>query len=313
MLMTVKGAIDGESLGLTLVHEHLLVDFSSAEDQIEITNSIRSDIINTMLPYLLEIKNLGVKTFFECTPKYVGRDVKTLKILSELSSLNIVTNTGFYGAGNGKHVPKKYYGETAEKIAEMFIKEWKEGIEDTDIKPGFIKTAVNPGPLSDLDKKLIIATAITHLETGLTIACHTGEAVCAIEVTDIIKKVGIDLSSLIIVHADNIEDFDVHLMLLKRGIWLEYDSIGARPIDYHVRLIERVIKEGFEDRILLSHDAGWYAVGEKNGGRQKIRGYTDIFYKLIPELIKRNISQEIINEFLIENPKRAFEIRIRKK
>lgn len=36
----------------------------------------------------------------------------------------------------------------------MFIKEWKEGIEDTDIKPGFIKTAVNPGPLSDLDKNL---------------------------------------------------------------------------------------------------------------------------------------------------------------
>lgn len=311
MIMTVKGAIDKKGMGKTLVHEHILVDFSSAEEQIKIDDNLRNEIIEVMLPYLVEIKELGYSTFFECTPKYVGRDVKVLKILSEKTGLNIITNTGFYGAGEDKHVPKKYWNLSSENFAKMWIEEWEKGIEDG-IKPGFIKTAVNPGPLNEIDKKLIRASAFTHLETGLTVACHTGEERCALEVARIFEEEGVDLSALIIVHADAIENFEVHLELLEKGAFLEYDSIGARPIEYHLNLIEKVIKEGFIDRILISHDAGWFTVG-KSKEDQNIRPYTDISYRFIPKLKEKGISEDIVEKLLVKNPSEAFDIRVRKR
>jgi len=39
-------------------------------------------------------------------------------------------------------------------------------------------------------------------------------------------------------------------------------------------LLEKIVKEGFKDRILLSYDASWYTVGEVDKGRQKISVYT---------------------------------------
>ncbi len=311
MIMTVKGAIDKKDMGKTLVHEHILVDFSSAEEQVKIDDDLRNEIVEVILPYLVEIKEMGYSTFFECTPKYVGRDVKVLKILSEKTGLNIITNTGFYGAGEDKHVPKKYWNLSSEDFARMWIEEWEKGIEDG-VKPGFIKTAVNPGPLNEIDKKLIRASAFAHLETGLTVACHTGEERCALEVARIFEEERIDLSALIIVHADAIENFEVHLELLEKGAFLEYDSIGARPIEYHLNLMEKVIKEGFIDRILISHDAGWFTVG-KSKEDQNIRPYTDISCKLIPKLREKGIDIYVVNKLLVENPGEAFDIRVRRK
>ncbi len=313
MIMTILGEIKPEDLGKTLVHEHIAVDFSSAEEQVYITDELRKDIVNTMKPYLEQVKNLGFKTLIECTPKFVGRDVKSLKILSETTGVNIVTNIGFYAFGNYNYIPIEMRDFSPEDFAKIWIDEWKNGIENTEIKPGFIKISVNHGKLSDLDKKIIIASAITHLETGLTIACHTGEKECAKEVANIIEKEGVDPSALIIVHADAIEDLDTHLELLNKGFILEYDSIGGRSIEYHVELINKMVKMGFIDQILISHDAGWYTINEKGGAKERIRPYTDISLKLLPQLYKKGCSADIEKKLLIENPRRIFSIKIRKR
>lgn len=313
MLFTVRGPINSDEMGKTLAHEHILIDFSPADEQIKIDDGIREEIVRIMFPYLKEVKDLGFSTIFDCSAKYLGRDVKTLKILSEKTGLNIVTNTGFYAFGDYKHIPISMRESSPEEFASIWINEWKNGIEDTGIKPGFIKTSVNHGPLKDLDQRIIIGCALTHLETGLTISCHTGEKECALGVAKTVLKEGLDPSALIIVHADAIEDFETHLNLLEEGFWLEYDSIGGRPIEYHVDLIDKILKHGFINKILLSHDSGWYTVGEKDGGGDKIRGYTDIALKLIPSLEERGFSKEIIDKLLIENPKEAFDIRVRKR
>ena len=63
-------------------------------------------------------------------------------------------------------------------------------------------------------------------------------------------------------------------------------------------------------KTLISHDAGWYNPGEKQGG--SFRGYTYIFRELIPLLKKRGFSGASINQLLIENPENAFAMRVRK-
>jgi len=90
-----------KKMGATLIHEHLLVDFIGA-DSVGYQRWDRDSVIATVLPFLLEAKSRGVETFIDCTPAYLGRDPWLLKKLSELSGVNIMTNTGLYGAVDNK-------------------------------------------------------------------------------------------------------------------------------------------------------------------------------------------------------------------
>jgi len=187
MIMTVKGPIKATEMGVSLTHEHVLVDFIGA-DSVNESRWDKSKVSEKAMPYLMAIKKLGCQTFVECTPEYIGRDPILLKSLSESTGLNIITNTGYYGAANDKYVPKHAYEESAEELASRWVDEWNNGIGSTGIKPGFIKIGVDSKTLSDIDRKLVIAAAKTHLKTGLVIASHTGPAIPAFEELEILKK-----------------------------------------------------------------------------------------------------------------------------
>ena len=96
-IITVTGEIPAGAIGKTLHHEHLLVDFIGA-DSTGYHRWNKDTVIEKVLPYLLEIKKLGYKTLVECTPAYLGRDPVLLKMLSEKSGIQIITNTGYYSA-----------------------------------------------------------------------------------------------------------------------------------------------------------------------------------------------------------------------
>lgn len=239
--------------------------------------------------------------------KYFGRDIMVLKSLAEELDIHIIASTGCFAAGNDKHIPKIYYEKTEKEIAEMWIREWKEGIEDSNVKPGIIKIAVDSGPLSSIDKKIVSSACITSLETGLTIACHTGEKECALEVFTVIKKYKLNPSKLILVHADNIEDREVIFSLAEKGCFIEFDWIGLKDINNHVELILESISRGYISQILLSQDAGQYYVGFKDGNRKKFRPYSYIDKYLIPEL-KKKIDDKDIYIMQVMNPRRALAI-----
>ncbi|AEJ60967.1 aryldialkylphosphatase [Spirochaeta thermophila DSM 6578] len=312
MLYTVLGAIDESEMGKALVHEHIMVDFSPADEQHVLDDSMREEVVRIMSPYLQEMKDFGFRTLFECTPRFLGRDIETLISISRATGVHIVSNTGFYAFGGYKHIPLSLRDASPETFASLWIDEFSHGIEGTGVKPGFIKTSVNHGPLGDLDRRLIIAAALTHLETGLTIACHTGEKECALGVAGVIEEQGVDPSALIIVHADQVEDMSFHLSLLERGFWLEYDNVGLKPLEYHVELISTVMKHGVGSRVLLSHDAGWYTVGEPEGGKDSNRPYTAVARSLIPALKARGYGDEVEEQLLVTNPREAFRIRVRR-
>ncbi len=310
-VMTVRGPIPPAALGKTLPHEHVLCDFIGAKK----TSRDRYEtetVVRTLLPYLRAIQERGYTGFIDCTPAYIGRDPRLLKRLAELTGLNILTSTGYYGAAGDKFLPDHAFTESADQLAERWIREWKYGIEETGIRPGFIKIGVDPGPLSEVDRKIVQAAARAHLQTGLTVACHTGEGKAAEEVLAVARQEGMHPSALVIVHADGIADQETHFRLAAAGVWVEYDAVGGRPVEEHVRLIEAMARRGFLDRLLLSHDAGWYAAGEPDGGKDKIRPYTAIHDQLVPALKKSSIDGRQIDQLLSGNPQAAFTIRIRR-
>jgi phosphotriesterase-related protein len=310
LIMTVSGPIPVCKMGISLTHEHILVDFIGA-DSISENRWDKSKVEETALPFLKKIKELKCQTFIECTPAFLGRDPLLLKSISDSSGLNILTNTGYYGAGDDKYVPGFAFVETADQIAQRWIEEWDKGIDGTGIRPGFIKIGVAGGSLSDLHKKLVTAAALTHLKTGLTIASHTGSSIAAFEELEILRAEGVSPEAFIWVHAQTEKDITTHVKAAKMGAWISLDGINDNDLDDYVRMLKNMKKNNLLGKVLLSHDAGWYHPGEENGGDYKC--YTTLFTKLIPMLRKDDFSRRDINQLLVSNPAEAFTIRVRKR
>jgi phosphotriesterase-related protein len=309
IIMTVTGPVSAEKMGVTLVHEHILVDFIGA-DSITDMRWDKNEVSETVVPYLRKIKEVGCQTFIECTPAYLGRDPLLLKSLSVSSGLNILTNTGYYGAGNNKYIPRFAYDESADQLSSRWVKEWEEGIDGTGIKPGFIKIGVGSEILSELHRKIVIAAARTHLKTGLTIASHTGPSVPAFEEIEILRKEGVSPEAFIWVHAQSEKDLSTHVRAAKLGAWISLDGISDDKAADYVAMLNNMKVNHLLNKVLLSHDAGWYHPGEPNGGN--FRGYTALFEKLIPILKTEGFTEKEIRQLLVINPAEAFTVRVRR-
>ena len=317
-IMTVNGQIPATELGRTLQHEHILVDFIGA-DSTGYFRWNREEVIKKVLPFVLDAKSRGVKSIVECTPAYLGRDPLLLKELSEKSGITFITNCGYYGARNNLFIPGSFYSSNASQIADIWINEFENGIEDTGIKPGFIKIGVNPDDtLSTEHVKIITAAALTHLKTGLTIASHTGPDGPAFGQISILKEMGIDPSAFIWVHAQS-GTADGNIRAAREGIWISLDNVHATPesdsaargtIDWYCDRIAELKQNGLLHKVLISHDAGWYDPAKPDGGT--FRGYNDIFDLLIPALKSNGITDQEIDQIIVKNPQEAYKIKIRK-
>lgn len=304
-VMTVRGRVDAAELGVTLVHEHVLVDFVGA-DRITPDRYDRDAAFRKALPHLREAYARGVRTLVECTPAYLGRDPQLLLRLSQATGLHIVTNTGYYGAAEDKFVPAHAFEETPRQLADRWIAECIDGIDGTDIKPGFMKIGVDAGSLSTIDRKLVEAAILTSGATGLAIASHTGDGVAAHEQMDLIEDREAPLSSFIWVHAQNEKDIDVIRHGARRGAWISLDGVSESSAERHRELVLALADADLLDRVLMSHDAGWYRVGEPDGG--EYRPHEAIFTDVLPTLRER-LGEAALTQLLVENPARALSIR----
>lgn len=299
---TATGPISADRLGLTLMHEHVLVDFIGA-DQVSPSRYDANQVFAAVLPHLQQVRKLGCETLVECTPAYLGRDAALLKRLSEASGVRLLTNTGYYGAAKDRHLPRHAFTETAEQLAARWIREFETGIDGTSIKPAFMKIGVDEAPLSEVDAKLVRAAAITHRETGLPIASHTSTGRAAMEELDILDNAKVPSSAFIWVHAHNERDAAFHVQAAKRGAWVEFDGIAPASVQRHVELVRGMKEQGLLAHALVSHDAGWYRVGEAGGGQ--FRPYDTLFTTFVPELKAAGFSDEDTRRLMVMNPGRA--------
>lgn len=309
IVMTIKGPIHPRDMQFTLTHEHVLADFIGAEKYSRDRYNV-DEVFNTALPFLVDVKKKGCTTFVDCSPAYLGRDVPLLKRLAEATGLNIITNTGYYGAVGEKFLPKHAYTETAPQLAARWIGEWRNGIEGTGIKPGFLKTSVDKAPLSPTQRKIIEAAALTHLATGLTMAIHTEDGKAAIEELSILKTQGVSPSARIWTHAQKETDTAYHVEAARNNSWVSFDGVSLETIETNIGFLQNMKASNLLDHVLVSQDSGWYHVGEPKGGNYK--NYNCIFEQFIPALKQNGFTQQEINTLFVTNPVKAFTIKVRK-
>jgi len=282
--------------GSILVHEHVMVDFIGAE-QIGPGRYNSDEVFRAALPKLEEVKRLGCARIQECTPNFLGRDARLLARLADAAGIEIWTNTGLYGAANHKFVPDFARTESAEQLARRWIAEARRGVDG--VRPRFIKTGVNKGPLDELDRKLVRAAAITSRETGLTIASHTGDGLAAVEELEIVVSEKLAPARFVWVHAQSEKDHAIHEKVARAGAWVEFDGIRAQSADWHLECVRFMAGKSLLSRTLISQDSGWYRVGEPGGGNY--RGYSYLYTDFLPRL-----EAAWVKPLMVENPRAAF-------
>ncbi|MBC7922789.1 MAG: phosphotriesterase [Ferruginibacter sp.] len=310
-IMTVRGEIAARRMGFALPHEHLMSTFGAASSELPRYDEVR--LTAQVLPYLKRVKSLGCRIIFDCTAAYFGRDPRLLKAFSERSGLHLVTNTGYYGAADDRYVPVFVASESPSEIAARWLDEWRNGIGGTDIRPGFVKLAVDGGDLSDTDAKLIRAGALAHRASGLTLAVHTGNnPQAAYQQLAILDEEDVDPTAWIWVHAHAVEKSEDLLPAAQRGAWLSFDGLqlpdqGNDPVKKHLTLLTEMKRRGFFHQVLLSHD------GNSFTSEGRLRPYDALFTALLPDLRSNGFTDREIRTLTVDNPARAFSIRVREK
>jgi phosphotriesterase-related protein len=304
-MMTVLGPIAPAAFGSALCHEHVLVDFVGA-DRVSPGRYDANEAYAIALPHLRRAYDLGCRGFVECTPAYLGRDVRLLERLARGTGLHILTNTGYYGAANDEYVPRHARDESADRLAGRWIAEWERGIDGTDIRPGFIKTGVDAGPLSDLDRKLVQAAARTHAKTGLTIASHTGDTRAALDQLQLLAAERVPPAAFVWVHAQSDWQPDARVKAARLGAWIEIDNVAPGTVGECTRRVTTLKDRGILDRLLVSHDAGWYRPGEPRGG--EFRGFETLYGAFVPALAAAGWTEAEVRQLLVANPACAFAV-----
>lgn len=305
-IITVNGPIPAQEMGFTLPHEHIMSIFGGPIAHHAEYN--KEQLFQVVIPYLKKLKKLGLNTLCECTAAYFGRRADLLQAISQETGINILTNTGYYGAANDRYLPAFVQTESVSQIAKRWITESESGIDGTKIHPGFIKIGVDGGKLSPVDTKLIQAAAQTHLHTGLTIAAHTsGNDEGAFEQLTHLQESGVHPSAWIWVHANNCKDTASLLKAAKAGAWIELDGIRENTLDHHVTVLNLMKENGYLNQVLLSHDGNSFRYGDR-----PFKPYESIFTHFIPQLKKSGYTQQEITQLTITNPSKAFVPQIRK-
>lgn len=305
IIQTTKGALPLPKTGLILPHEHLFTDLRGP-DAPGYAEADPAEVERVMKPYLDAASSKGVCILVECSSVGVGRNVEILERLGRSSGIPLVVPTGVYG--RGKFAPPEFERMSEAALRDWMISEITQGIGATGIKAGFIKLACDATALTEFQKRQLRAAAAASLRTGVAIAIHTPSGERAMEQADLLEAEGLSLDRFIWVHAQNEPNLNLAKEIAARGAYIELDSIGSgRPSDEeYIQKITYLVAAGYRERILLSHDAGWYQPGSADGGKQ--RGYSHLADVFIPALKAQGADEALIRELTLVNPFRAFSI-----
>lgn len=296
-IRTVLGDISTEKVGITLSHEHIVLDLERIRKNKDSTYGY-SDLI---IKEVMKAKKMGVQTIVDQTANDMGRNVIELKKISEECKVNIVASTGFYlDEYHYEHIQNG----SKEYIADIFIKEITQGIDTTNIKAGIIGELATGSKIRNSEIKVLEAACIAHKEIGCAVNTHCNLGKLADKQIEIFEKNKVDVTKIILGHIDLSNDVEYMSKILSKGYNVAFDTIGK--INYlsdekRLENLFELIMMGYDKQILLSQDVSRVSYfTDKN-----YYGYTTIMKYFIPKLKERGISDKIIENLLINNPVRV--------
>jgi phosphotriesterase-related protein len=301
MVMTVRGPIDPAQLGVTLSHDHVLVDGWGIRQLYEAIVDDEEIAAHEVEQYAAA----GGGAICDPTNIGLGRDPTALRRISERTGVHIVMGAGWY---RERVYPDYIGGELPNQLADRLVAEFVDGVDDTGVRPGFIgEIGTERGAITPAQERVFRAAARAHRRTGAPIMTHTthfGEL--ALEQLDLLAEEGVSASSVIISHLGDRPGTRWWIPIAERGAWLDIDNLafttGYAPQSVRADNVAALCADGFADQIMLSNDICELGQLAFYGGG----GYANVLVNFLPMLRERGVSEEHIRMMTIDNPARAF-------
>jgi phosphotriesterase-related protein len=311
---TVRGPVDISALGRTLMHEHVFVLQPEAlqnfghvwgsrywDEDVRVADAIEK---------LRAVRAAGIETIVDATAYGLGRFVPRLQRINAEVDLNLIVATGVYAF---LELPNFLGYRGVDAIVELFVRELREGIDDTGVKAAFIKCAVERhGIVGDIPR-VLAAVSAAAVETGAPVMVHTNaDAKTGVPVLEALTSAGVEPSRIVIAHAGDSNDLGYLRAIADTGAWLGCDRFNIEHFNPDERRIETLVKllaEGYGDRVHLSHDAACFIdfmVGDPAFAEER-PDYLHISTKVLPALRSAGVTDSQIDEMMIVNPRRFFD------
>jgi phosphotriesterase-related protein len=338
-VMTVLGQIPVEGLGVTLMHEHLLLDASSwwkrpccaadiglAERPIDVSmigelrmnpfgNRDNCELLDAdvAIEELLKFVEEGGCTVVDPTNLGIGRDPRGLQKISRRTGLHVVMGAGFYLQPSH---PAYVKGMSVDNIATAIAHDCGAMPDDMPIvAAGLIGEIGISKDFTPEEQKVLRGAARASRLSGVPLSIHLpGWERHGHRVLDVIADEGGDLRHTVLCHMNpSLDDLAYQRSIADRGAFIEYDMIGMdffyadqqaqSPSDEeNARAIARLIADGYGRSVLLSQDVFLKMMLTRHGGF----GYGYILRHFVPRLERHGVDRARILSLLVDNPRRVF-------
>ena len=224
LVRTVLGPIPVEAIGVTLMHEHILLDASSwwkrpccgseiaiAERTLDISmiGDLRMNpFLNRDNCGLLDVRaaieelnhfvEYGGKTIVDPTNLGIGRDPSALQRISRRTGLNIVMGAGFYLEPSH---PPYVKDMTVETIAEAIARDCGLSEDEPEVCAGIIGEIGISKDFTPAEEKVLRGAARASKLSGAPLSVHLpGWERHAHRVLDVVESEGADLRHVVLCH-----------------------------------------------------------------------------------------------------------------
>ncbi len=310
-VQTARGPIDSGELGRVLMHEHVFVLSTEIQQNYPEEWGNEDKRVEDAITRLNELKAAGIDTVLDPTALGLGRYIPRIKRIADKIDLNVIVATGLY---TFDVLPHYFNLRTEDQMTAMFVKDIDEGIANTDIRAGVIKCATDEPGITPGVEQVLRCCARAHRQTGAPITTHTHAGTCrGLEQQKIFKEEGVDLSRVVIGHCGDTEDIDYLEEVMENGSFIGMDRFGIDvllPTEKRVNTVAELCRRGRADQMVLSHDAACYMdwiPGEMPPPTLDNWNYLHITRDVLPQLRDKGVTEEQIEQMLVDNPRRYFE------
>jgi predicted metal-dependent phosphotriesterase family hydrolase len=305
-IVTVNGPIDPRELGVTLSHDHVLVDAWGMTPGYEDYGTIL-DNEDLAIEEMKRYRRAGGSALCDPTTVGIGRNPEALRRISRASGVHIVMGSGWY---RERVYPPYVFQEQPDRLAERLVRELTEGVDGTGICPGFIgEIGTERFHITPAQERVFRAAARAQRRVGCAIMTHTthwGEL--ALEQLDLLAEEGVPANRVIVSHLGDRPGVHWLLPIAERGAWIDVDNLAFSdyaPLEVRADNVAALWKAGFGAQIMLSNDICKISQLTFYGGC----GYQNVITNFYPLLKTRGLTQDQITTMTVTNPSRAFAYR----
>jgi len=309
----VRGPVDVIELGTTLMHEHVFVLQQEAlQNYGHVWGASYWDEeagVRDAIEKLRAVRAAGIRTIVDPTAPGLGRCIPRIQRINAEVDLNIIVASGVYAF---LELPNFLHYRPPEAIAELFVREIREGIDDTGVRAAFLKCAVEEhGVVGDVPT-ILAAIALAAVETGVPVMVHTNAhaATGTLALAELTRR-GVDPARIVVAHAGDSNDLEYLRSIGDTGAALGFDRFNIahfNPDEDRIRTLLALLADGYGDRIHLSHDAACFIdfmVGDAAFADEQ-PDYLHISRVILPQLRQAGVTEEQIDELMVANPRRLF-------